>query len=90
VHHTGSLTPSVYLKCEIPDDHSKSFVRGNVTKILNNLVFQVSTPFRYAVGLVRDAKKRDQLPGVLLKFADGGTDQCNTLESVKCSLICVF
>ena len=90
VHHKGSLTPSVYLNCEIPDDPSKSFVRGNVTTILNYSVFQVSTPLRHAVALVREVKKLDQLPGVLLKFADGRTDQRNTLESVKCSLICVF
>lgn len=31
-----------------------------------------------------------QVPPVLLKFSDGGTDQRNTLESVKCATICVF
>lgn len=30
------------------------------------------------------------VPPVLMKFTDGGTDQRNTLESVKCANICIF
>ena len=91
VHHKGSMTPSVYLRCDIPDDPSKSFVRGIITTVLNNnSVFQTSSPFRHAVALVREIKTVQDMPRILLKFSDGGTDQCNTLESVKCSLICIF
>jgi len=90
VHHKGSLTPSVYLHISIPDEPTKSFCRGQVTTVINDSIFQSSNPFRHAATLVKEINKLETLPSVLLKFSDGGTDQRNTLESVKCSLICVF
>ena len=90
VHHVGSLTPSVYLECAIPATVGESFYRGTVTVIVNDSVFQACSPFRHAATLVKMLKEKDEKPHVLLKFSDGGTDQRNTLESVVCSLICVF
>ena len=90
VHHKDSLTPSVYLQCDIPQDSSSSFVRGVVTTILNDSIFQTSNPFRHAVAMIKEIKKMAKIPSILLKFSDGGTDQRNTLESVKCSSICIF
>ncbi len=84
MHHKGSLTPSVYLHCDIPCDAKKSFVRGQITTVVNDAIFQTSN----AAALVKLLK--DNSPPVLLKFSDGGTDQRNTLEAVKCSLICIF
>ena len=88
MHHKGSLTPSVYLHCDIPPDPKKSFVRGQITTVINDAVFQTSNPFRHAAVMTKLLK--DNTHHVLLKFSDGGTDQRNTLEAVKCSLICIF
>jgi hypothetical protein len=90
VHHKGSLTPSVLLQCDTPGSVDKSFVRGHVTVFINDSVFQSSNPFRHAVQLINTIRQSGDVPAVLLKFSDGGTDHRNTLESVKCALICVF
>ncbi|XP_052781350.1 uncharacterized protein LOC128217930 [Mya arenaria] len=90
MHHKGSLTPSVYMKCDVPDSVEKSFYRGKVTTVINDSIFQSSNPMRHAATLVRLVKKEDSKPKVLLKFTDGGTDHRNTLEHVKCASICMF
>lgn len=84
----ASLTPSVYLKCDIPESAAQSFVQGEVTNIVNDSVFETSGPFRHAASIVRIAAKENKK--ILLRFTDGGTDQRNNLESVKCSSICIF
>lgn len=90
VSHKGCITPSVYMQCSVPDDISKSFYRGAVTVVVNDSVFQSSNPFRHAAALVKQVRKNECSPSVVMKFSDGGTDQRNTLEAVKVSLICVF
>jgi hypothetical protein len=64
-------------------------VRGVVTTIINDSVFQASSPFRHAAAQVKILQKADS-PKILMKFTDGGTDQRNNLESVKCAQICLF
>ena len=86
----ASLTPSVVLDCKIPEKPEKSFVNGQVVTAVNDSVFQMSTPFRHAVMITNYLKSKDNLPKILLKYTDGGTDQRNTLESVKCASICIF
>ena len=86
---SSSLTPSVYLQCAIPISPDKSFVRGKVTTIINDSVFQTSSPFRHTAALIKMLHHQDQIK-VLMKFSDGGTDQRNTLEAVKCASICLF
>lgn len=76
----ASLTPSI-------DD---SFVRGQVTVTVNDSVFQMSSPFRHANSIIKAFEQQGHFPYTLLKFTDDGTDQRNTLESVKCASICVF
>jgi len=44
LHQKGSLTPSVYFSCEIPENINQSFYRGQVTTIVNDSVF--SRPIR--------------------------------------------
>lgn len=41
----SSLTPSVILKCKIPDNADESFVHGQVTVSVNYSAFQSSNPF---------------------------------------------
>ena len=88
--HKASLTPNVVLKCEVPLSVEKSFARGNVYFSVSDSVFQGSTPFRHGVMLAKIAKNFDNVPPVLMKYTDGGTDQRNTLEAVKVATICLF
>ena len=63
-----------------------------MTTIVNDSVFQPSSPFRHAVALpkcVTELHKKQDL-NILFKFTDGGVDKRNTLESVKCTSICLF
>ena len=86
----SSLTPSVVLQCEIPDSVEQSFVRGKVTTVINDSVFEASSPFRHAVILKKVTESLERQPSILLKYTDGGTDQRNTLQSVQCASICLF
>ena len=85
----SSLTPSVTLQVNIPDSTEESFVRGKVGVTVNDSVFEQSSPFRHAVTLQKILSSQNDIH-VLLKYSDGGTDHRNTLESVKCSAICLF
>lgn len=49
----ASLTPSVYLKCDIPESAAQSSVKGEVTNVVNNSVFETSSPFRHATSLAK-------------------------------------
>lgn len=90
VNKKGSLTPSVLLDCDIPESADKSFVQGQVSVFLNDSIFQASSPFRHAVQLIKRIREKGEIPAVLLKFSDGGTDHRNNVQSVQCSLICIF
>ena len=84
----GTLTPSVSLQVDIPDSSSKSFYRGQVTVVVNDAVFQASSPIRHAASL-RSLLQEDPKP-ILMIFTDGGPDHRLTYESVKVSLIALF
>lgn len=89
--HKSSLTPSVILQCDVPNAVNQSFVRGTVTNIVNDSVFEMSSPFRHAAALIKVFLNSPQKDAkILMKFTDGGTDQRNTLESVVCASICIF
>ncbi|XP_053407150.1 uncharacterized protein LOC123547869 isoform X1 [Mercenaria mercenaria] len=88
--NTTSITPSVVLLCKIPDSIGDSFVRGTVTTFVNDSILEASSPFRHAAQLQRILEDVDEKPSIILKYTDGGTDQRNTLESVKCANICLF
>ena len=84
----GSITPSVVLRCQIPDSPNKSFVRGKVTTIINDSVFQSASPFRHSA-VLSNILNTPAKP-ILIKFTDDGTDQRNNLESVKCANVCLY
>lgn len=86
----SSLTPSIILHVAIPDSVDSSFVKGKVAVTVNDSVFEQSSPFRHATSLSKFLCSKNELPHVLFKYSDGGTDHRNTLESVKCSAICLF
>ena len=84
----SSLTPSVVLNCELPDNVEKSCVRGKVSVTVNDSVFQSSNPFRHAATVTKVLE--NQPVSVLMLYTDGGTDHRNTLVSVQCSCISIF
>ena len=82
--NTASLTPSVSLKCEIPEDASNSYVRGIVHVSVKDSIFQQSTPFRHASMVVK-VLEQGQIPPILYRYTVGGVDQRPNLEKVKCA-----
>ena len=86
----ASLVPSVILECNIPDAVDESFVQGQVHAAINDAVFQVASGFRHAASTIRMMKEKQQPPPVIMKLTDGGTDQRNNLELVKCASIIIF
>ena len=88
--YKSSLTPNVILQCEVPESVNKSFVRGQVYFTVSDSVLQSSSPFRHGVMLLKVYNELERKPSIVLKFTDGGTDQRNTLESVKTATICLF
>lgn len=51
----ASLTPSVYLKYDIPESAVQSFIQSEVTNVVNDSVFETTGPFRHAASLVKIA-----------------------------------
>lgn len=90
LHHKGSLTPSVYMQCDVPESIDKPFYRGKVTVVVNDSVFQSSNPMRHATTLLKQIQKLQDKPKVVLKFSDGGTDHRTNLGHVIVSAICLF
>lgn len=92
LHKKGSIAPSVYFKCEIPDTIHESFYRGQVTTIVNDSVFQSLNPMRHAAAMVSLIRGNDTNLDLthIFKFPDGGTDHRSILEHVKCAAICIF
>ena len=52
-----NLTPSVYLICDIPEDPTQSFYRGQPIVILKDSVFCPSSPYRHMAEFVKLANK---------------------------------
>ena len=86
----SSLTPNVILQCDVPQSVDKSFVRGQVYVTLSDSVFKSSSPFRHGVMQSKVYKGLRRQPRVVMKYTDGGTDQRNTLETIKLATICLF
>ena len=91
INTKGSITPSVCLKVDIPDELETSFYRGQVAVTLKDSVFEPSTPFRHAVELKSILKSENETPPpFLLVYSDGGPDHRVTYGGVKLSLIVLF
>ena len=88
--HKSFLTPNVALRCDTLISTDKSFARENVYYTVDDSAFQSSSPFRHGVILCKIIKELEPVPPYLMKYTDGGTNQRNTLESVKVASICLF
>ena len=92
VHNKGSVTPSVVLQVDIPDDPSISFYQGQVHVSLKCSIFQPSTCFRTLLELEKMLKKASAWSDVntLILFTDGGPEHLLTYESVRTALCVLF
>ena len=86
----GSLTPSLSLKVDIPENPGESFYRGQVFVALKDSIFQPSSPFRHAVELSRILKSQDSVKPFLFLYTDLGPDHRVTYGAVRLSLIILF
>ena len=89
VQSKASLTHSVTMICDIPEDITYSFYRGNVHVCLKGAVFQASTPFCHATELAHLMQRKGDISPILLLYTNGGPDHRLTYYSVKCKLICL-
>ena len=91
VNTKGSLTPSVCLQVDTPEEYGASFYRGQVTVTMKDSIFQPSTPFRHAAELKAILNMgNENPPPFLLMYSDGGPDHRVTYGGVKLSLIVLF
>ena len=90
VHSKSSLTPSVTMICDIPEDICSPFYRGEVHVCIKDTIFEASSPFRHATELGSLLLSKGDVPPVLLLYTDGGPDHRLTYPSVKVALICLF
>lgn len=91
----GSLTPYVSMLCNIPDETSESFYRGNVSVCLKDSVFQPSNSFRSVLEILKSVKAQktpEELEAVRIVFmmTDGGPEHRVNFDSVKIPLILLF
>ena len=80
----GSLTPSVSLKVDIPENPDKSFYHGQVFVALKDSIFQPSSPFRHAVELSRILKSQDSVKPFLFLYTDGVQTTELPIEQLNC------
>lgn len=90
VQNKGSLTPSVVLDVDVPEDVSDSFYRGQVTLTIKDSVFEPSSPFRHMVELQHILEVQEDRKPCLIIYTDGGPDHRTTYHAVKLSLIVLF
>ena len=88
-----NLTPSVYLFCDIPNEPTQSFYRGQPVVIVKDSVFSPSGPYRHMAEFVQLAKQQFDstvVPPLIFFYHDGGPDHRLKYYSVMISYICAF
>jgi hypothetical protein len=89
-----SLTPSVSLFVDIPDNITESFYQGQVYISYKDTVFQPSCGLMHATELHINFEKQFEdktyKPNILLLYTDGRPDHRCTYRSVQISLILLF
>ena len=93
----GSLVPSVLLRCNIPDDMSRSFFCGDeedgygqIAVTLRDAIFDHSKIFNHQAQLIDTMKKMVVAPPVLVFQSKGGADRSIKRAQVKLSLVALF
>ena len=93
VDHKGSIIPAVNMVCDIPDDISGTFYRGNVHVTFKESVFQPTCSYRAILELIQLLRCEgfdNTVTKHLYLFTDGGPEHRVCFESVKIPLIMLF
>lgn len=90
VSSKSSITPSVCLNVNVPEDMDGSFYQGSVTVAYKDSVFQASSPWRHVAEIQSNLQNQPEVKPILMLFSDGGPDHRLTYHSVKLSLIVLF
>ena len=85
-----SLTPSVALFVNLPDDLEGSFYDGQVSVTLKGNCFEASSPLRHVTELDKFLTSVNDNKEILCLYTEGGPDHRLTYLSVKLALICYF
>ena len=92
VNNKGSLTPSVVLDVEIPQDADDSFYVGQVYTMLQCSIYEPSNSFRAVLQMESVARSSTnwEQTNILVVYTDGGPERMITHESVKVPLCTLF
>ncbi|CAG2243120.1 unnamed protein product [Mytilus edulis] len=89
-----SITPSVNLFSEIPDEIEQTFYGGQVFVGVKETAFQSSSPWRHATEMSKILKnsflENGMIKPILFFYSDKGPDHRLTYVSVQMSLTCLF
>ena len=89
-----SLTPSVSLFVDIPNEITESFYKGQVYVAYKDTILQPSSALRHSTEFYNNycAQFQNHLvkPKILLLYTDGGPDHRCTYGSVQISLLALF
>ena len=90
---SGSITPSVTLTCDTPEDINQYFYQGKVNVTFKESVFQPISSFRFGIELIKTLEvngfNRKLTPHLFL-VTDGGPEHSVTFHSVKIPLMVIF
>ena len=89
----GSITPSVSLFCNIPEDITQSFYRGQVNVTYKDSVFQPSCSLRFAAELLKVLNESNfsaEVTPHIFMVTDGGPEHRLNFHSLKIPLLILF
>lgn len=90
VSSKGSITPSVCLKLNIPEDPDDSFYKGQVFVTYKDTVFQPSSPIRHVAEIQSMLQAEGDVSPVLVIFSYGDPDHRLTYHSVKLHVLLII
>lgn len=68
----GSLTPSVCLEVDIPNDDSSFYSEAHVS--YKDSIFQASSPWRRSAVIAKMLQDKGEVPVFPMLYSDGGSD----------------
>ena len=85
-----SVTPSVTMLINIPDDIEGTFYDGQIHVGVKENCFQPSSSLRHITELSKILEQEEKSKEILCLYTDGGPDNRLTYLSVQMALICLF
>ena len=85
-----SVSPSVTMQINIPEDIEGSFYVGQIHAGVKENCFQPSSPLRHISELSKILEEGETNKEILCLYTDGGPDHRVTYLSVQMAMICLF